>query len=57
MLQNNCINNGVTNGLKQKKNKSIKTVLYGKIKETRGDWLTGANTQNVPYLSIVATQH
>ena len=33
------------------------TVLYGKLEETRGEWLPGANTQNVPYLSIVATPH
>ena len=34
--------------------------LYGKIKERRetgGEWLIGANTQNIPYLSIIATQH
>ena len=35
----------------------MSTVLYGKIKKKRGEWLIGANTQNVPYLSIVATQH
>ena len=33
----------------------MQTVLYGKIKERRGEWLIGANTQNVPYL--VATQY
>ena len=27
------------------------------LKERKGEWLTGANTQNVLYLSIVATQH
>ena len=35
----------------------MQTVLYGKIKERRGGWLIGANTQHIPYLSIVATQH
>ena len=35
----------------------MQTALYGKIKERRGEWLIGANTQNVPYLSIVGTQH
>ena len=34
----------------------MQTALYGKIKERRGEWLIGANTQNVTYLSIVATQ-
>ena len=57
MLQNNCINNGVTSGLKQRKKKNMQTALYGKIKERKGEWLIGANTQNVLYLSIVATQH
>ena len=36
----------------------MQTALYGKIKEGRetgGEWLTGANTQNIPYFSIVAT--
>ena len=32
------------------------TALYGKIKERKGEWLIGANTQNVLYLSILATQ-
>ena len=35
----------------------MQTALHGKIKERRGEWLIGVNTQNVPYLSIVATQH
>ena len=35
----------------------MQTALYGKIKERRGEWLIGANTQNVPYLVIPATQH
>ena len=35
----------------------MQAALYGKIKERRGEWLIGANTQNVPYLSIVAIQH
>ena len=34
----------------------MQTALYGKIKERRGEWLIGANTQNVPYLSILSTQ-
>ena len=32
----------------------------GKIKgrrETRSEWLIGVHTQNIPYLSIVTTQH
>ena len=37
--------------------KSMQTALYGKKEERRGEWLIGANTQNGPYLSIVATQH
>ena len=35
----------------------MQTALYGRIKERKGEWLIGANTQNVFYLSIVATQH
>ena len=36
LLQNNCINNGVINCLKQKKEKKAdKTALHGKIKEGR----------------------
>ena len=34
----------------------MQTALYDKIKERRGEWLIRANTQNIPYLSIVATQ-
>ena len=34
----------------------MQTALYGKIKENKGEWLIGASTQNVLYLSIVATQ-
>ena len=39
----------------------MQTTLYGKIKEKReresgGEWF-GANTQNILYLSIVATQY
>ena len=56
MLQNNCLNNSVTNGLKQKKEKNMQTALYGKIKERKGEWLIGANTWNVRYLSIVTAQ-
>ena len=50
LLQNNCKNNDVSNGLKQKeRKKTCKTVLYSKIKERRetgGEWLIGAHTQN-----------
>ena len=35
----------------------MQAVLYGKIKERKGEWVVGANTQNILYLSIVATQH
>ena len=35
----------------------MQTVFYGKIKERKSEWLIGANTQNVLYFSIVATQH
>ena len=35
----------------------MQTALYGKIKERKGEWLIGANTQNILYLSVVATQH
>ena len=35
----------------------MQTAFYGKIKERRGEWLIGANKQNVAYLSMVATQH
>ena len=35
----------------------MQTASYGKINERRGEWLIGANTQNIPYLSFVATQH
>ena len=35
----------------------MQTALYGKVRERRGEWLTGAKTQNVPYFSIIATQH
>ena len=35
----------------------MQTALYRKIKERKGEWLTGASTQNLLYLSIVATQH
>ena len=61
LLQNNCINNGLTNGLKHKKDKKVgKTALYVKIKkrrETRAERLIGVHTQNIPYLSTVTTQH
>ena len=35
LLQNNYINNGATNGFKQKKEKTCKAALHGKIKERR----------------------
>ena len=35
LLQNNCINIGVTNGLKKKRKKACKTALYSKIKERK----------------------
>ena len=35
----------------------MQIAFYGKIKERKGEWLIGANTENVLYLSIVATQH
>ena len=41
----------------KRKKKSMQTVLYGKIKERKGELLIGASTQNLLYLSIVATQH
>ena len=46
------MNNGVTNGLKQKKARKhvCKTALHGKIKErreTKGEWLIGVLTQIV----------
>ena len=34
----------------------MQTALHGKIKESKGEWLIGVNTQSVLYLSIVATQ-
>ena len=35
----------------------MQTALYPKIKTRRGEWIIVTNTQNVPYISIVATQH
>ena len=35
----------------------MQTALHGKIKKKGGEWLIGVNTQNVLYLSVVATQH
>ena len=52
LLQNNCINNGITNDLEKRK-KNMQTALYSKQKERRetgGEWLIGANTQIIPYL-------
>ena len=34
----------------------MQTALYGKIKERKGEWLIGASTQILLYLSTVATQ-
>ena len=58
LLQNNCINNGVTNGLKKGKKHATSFTCENKTKEkeTGGEWSIGANTQNIPYLSIVVTQ-
>ena len=41
----------------KRKKKSMKTALYGKIKERKGEWLIGVSTKNLLHLSIVATQH
>ena len=38
----------------------MRIAVHGKIKErreTRGEWLIGENMQNIPYISIVVTQH
>ena len=35
----------------------MQTALHGKMKERRGEQLIRVNTQNMPHLSIVATQH
>ena len=35
----------------------MQTALYGKTNKRRGEWLIRANTENVPYLWIVAAQH
>ena len=35
----------------------MQTALYGKIKERKSEWLIGANTQGVLYLSIVAAKY
>ena len=59
LLKKNCINNGVTNGLKQNKEKACQTALYDKIKERRetgGEWLIGARAQNVPFICSYTTQ-
>ena len=34
----------------------MQTALHGKIKERKGEWLIAVSTQNLFYLSIVATQ-
>ena len=37
MLQNNCINNGVTNdSIEKKEKKACKTALYGKTRKATG---------------------
>ena len=49
LLQNNFINNALTNDLK----KACKTALYGKIKErteTGVAWLIGAHIQSIDTL-------
>ena len=54
LLQNNCINNSVTNGLKHKEEKkTCKTTLYDKIKDRReagvnGEWLIWVHRKNIP---------
>ena len=41
----------------KKKKKNMQTALYAKTKERKDEWLIGANTQNLLYFSIVATQN
>ena len=42
LLQNNCINNSVTNGLKHKEEKkTCKTTLYDQIKDRREAGVNG----------------
>ena len=51
LLQNNCINNGVTNGLKWKKeNKYVKQlymVKYKRGEKEKGECLIGAHMQSI----------
>ena len=57
LLQNNYINYGVANGLKQKKvNKHAKQLYIENKREERDGVLIGGHIQNIPYLSIVTTQ-
>ena len=59
-MQSNCKNNDVINGLKQRKGKKHAKQLYMVNKRQQGDggeWLIGAHTQNISYLSTVTTQH
>ena len=60
LLQNNCINNSVANGLKQKnKKKAYKTALYGKTKEWRDTWsvsLIRGHIQNIAFNCNNTTQ-
>ena len=35
----------------------MQTVLYGKIKERKGEWLIGASTQKLTLSFNLATQH
>ena len=51
LLKNTCINNGVTNGLKERK-KTCKTALYGKKKkrhrlQVSASKLLGAQSSNI----------
>ena len=57
LWQNNCVNNGVTNALKRKK-QACKTAFYGKIKERRETGVNGSLecTQKIPCLSVVTIQ-
>ena len=61
LLQNNCINNGVTNYWNKRNKKSMENSFISLNKreerETKGAWLIRVQIQNVPYLSIVTTQH
>ena len=59
LLQNNYINNCVTNSLKQKEEKNHAKQLHmvkKQRRETGCECLTGVHTQNIPYLPTVTTQ-